>query len=707
MFRAFVVMLLAVVIAGGVAYYNGWLVELGNEWGIDLPGPEPDEPVVPHRDPHSFDSVDLGGPLYASAQLAPLPPVPDKTPNLLAIEPCYAVVREKQEISSTRDGKILFIGHEITDKEPVMPDHIRPVKTVTIFDGKNLLTRRYRPLEVGDFVDYDQVIAVVDPSLAINDLAGKVSKVTAAKVDVEATDDIFKQTDIRLKKLRELDSMRPGSVTYEDMSNAEITRVKYYGDKRQKEQAVTLAESDRDQAQLVLSQHFLKNDLHGKSIIKKIEKFAGEGIKAQETILTLHNISRLRVEGSAGAQHFAQLRSGMACYLEPSVEESPPRELKKAHQGEVTSVAVCADEEHFISGSEDRNVAVWKRGRDLPVVGLRHRAAVRSVAASPKAMFVLAGGADGSVTGWDLTKPGQPRPVFMLADVHRGAVTALAFSPDGNYFATGGEDNVIQLFHKDGTLVYPFDVEHAGDDLHQGTITSLTFTPQCKLVSAARDQSLRVWSLHQKGARLQYEPLMNRGGAVTQLGVSANGRFLLFDQGKTLQLIDIEDGKTVVAVLDNLNSAAPFDTLALFSPDGSLMLTGGAGDGRLHLWKTPVPDDRAFQVREFVTRDRGTVTCAAFGPTGKRFAVSGSKDGYVHLWSLPDEETVKHHRIFVDANGETLRLDLVEQALDASKTRIAVNVANPSHHKVTPGQPEERLVPGQRMTLVVILDGAK
>src|SRR5205823_6947170 len=128
------------------------------------------------------------------------------------------------------------------------------------------------------------------------------------------------------------------------------------------------------------------------------------------------------------------------------------------------------------------------------------------------------------------------------------------------YFASGGEDNAVLLFRAAGEAVYAFDADHGVDNPHQGTITALTFTPQCKLVSAARDNTLRVWSLHEKGAHLEGAPITHRSGTVNQLGVSANGRYLLFDQGKTLQILNIEDGGTV-ATLDNLGGASPIDTL--------------------------------------------------------------------------------------------------------------------------------------------------
>jgi len=122
----------------------------------------------------------------------------------------------------------------------------------------------------------------------------------------------------------------------------------------------------------------------------------------------------------------------------------------------------------------------------------------------------------------------------------------------------------------------------------------------------------------------------------------------------------------------------------------------------LHLWKSPTAEDRGFQVRELVAKKRSAITTTAFGPAGKGFAVSGSKDGSVQLWGMPDEAAVKNHRIFVDASGQPLRLDLVEQALDGNKTRVAVNVQNPQDE-----QHQERLLPGQRVTVVVMVAPAK
>jgi WD40 repeat protein len=694
MFRVFIVLLVAFAIAGGVAYGLGWLDDL------DLI-----KDTLPSRSAEtSTPPPELGDLLYPAVEAKPLPEVAMRDTTALAIEPCHVMVRDKQPVSCPKDGKLLYIGTERSDSDPpLFPP--RPLISIKLFDGMEVKTYKYRPLEEGDIVEHDQIVAVVDPALAMNDLLGKSFKVAAAIAEHRATESIFTETKKRLQNLVDLKNSGKGIVTVVEMGDAEVAVAKYAGDEKVKKEAINTAKNEEAQAEIVLRQHFLRCELPGKSKVKKIFKSNGGGIKAEEDVVELHNLSRLRIEGAVDSQFVSTLRRHMDtahCYLEPSVELHPHGDLMKAHRAEVTSVAVCYDGEHFVSGSEDHSVYIWKQGRPGPLpIPLVHKSAVRVVACSPKSMHVLVGCADGSLTMWDLTDLKKPQPTHFPVK-HRGPVTALAFSPDANFIASGGEDNAIFLWKAGGEQLYGIDSDHNVDDPHQGTVTSLHFTPQCTLVSAARDNTLRVWELHKKGAK-QLHKVMNRGGAVSQLGIKGDGSLMLFDKGKTLQLMSVADGSTVWSVLDNLAGTNPFETLALFSPDGELMLTGSAGEGRLHLWKTPTPQERAFRVRELVTTDHSAITSAAFFPGNKRFAVTGSKDGYVHLWKLPGEDAVNEHVIKLDANKQPLRLDLIDTDVQGGKTRVAVNVYNPPdpHDSHAPG----RLTPGQPVTLVVVLPG--
>jgi WD40 repeat protein len=237
--------------------------------------------------------------------------------------------------------------------------------------------------------------------------------------------------------------------------------------------------------------------------------------------------------------------------------------------------------------------------------------------------------------------------------------------------------------------LYRFDAAHGVDNPPQGQVTALSFTPQCRLVAACRDNTLRVWELCELGAR-PVGTIADRSGTVPLLGVSQDGRQMLFDQGKTLRVLSVPDSGNVAAVKKPA-SATPFDTLALFSPDGALILTAGAAEGRLQLWSAPSADRRAFEVRVLSSTDRSNVTCAAFAPKdaavgGRSFAASGTREGQVMVWSLP---TAKE----IDEAPVAGTLTLVDTALEpgARQARVGVEIDNANN----------RLSPGKQATVVV------
>ena len=133
-------------------------------------------------------------------------------------------------------------------------------------------------------------------------------------------------------------------------------------------------------------------------------------------------------------------------------------------------------------------------------------------------------------------------------------------------------------------------------------------------------------------------------------------------------------------------SATPFETLALFSPDATLMLTAGAAEGRLQLWRRPT-DERprlrgapvrhrralAGDLRRVLRRRRRGRKSASPSPA--------SKDGNVYLWPMPTQEEVATHRI------ENVPLTLISQNVDPGtrQIRIGFEVANPRRPSLHPG----------------------
>ncbi len=251
----------------------------------------------------------------------------------------------------------------------------------------------------------------------------------------------------------------------------------------------------------------------------------------------------------------------------------------------------------------------------------------------------------------------------------------MAFSPEGKQCATGGDDCVICLWDTNtGKLLYRLSV------CHRGPITSLQFTPQGTLVSAGQDNTLRIWSLGQNGGRLE-KTFDHRTGDVRQLGVSADGREVAFDQGKELRLLTLPNGLSD-GVLQNAK-ATNFATLALFSPDARLMLTAGAEEGCLQVWRLPDGRTRGHEICQLVPPERSSARCAAFAPDGS-FAVSATQDR-IHIWSLTAMGNAEQER--------TAEITLVEKAMDSAAGQVRIRADLPN--------PDGKLMPGANVTVVV------
>jgi WD40 repeat protein len=742
--RFFLTVLLAVGVAAGVAYYY----ELPPFAKDTTPG------GGEHPDHPDHKPVQLGKILY-TVQAPSLNPIVDRAdPDVqkligqpIVVPESHLVTIDKQEASSSKDGNISVIGRtvpgkkdnaEIKDKgevryiigEPADKKHPGSIfqPTVSFFVEGEKYDYDYRRLKEGAIVEQGQIVALIDPTKAVNEIASKIAKIRFAKEDYKAAVAMAEEAQARLNRLDDLKRRDPRVVTAEEYSAAVLTRDKHKYEAASKKEQITVQDREYDQAVADYHQHEIRCVMPGKSIVKQIYKNMGDGLKNQEPVLQLHNISRLRAEGAVEAQYFDLLASRFKqarVILEPS-QESAPESARKAHFGEINAVAVSRDGNTFVSGSEDRTICVWRRNQVGPPDMLWHSSPVRALACTPpgsKQDLCAAGLADGRIVLWDLSQAGKSgvKPVLEIRDAHRDAVSALAFSPDGKWIASGGQDNMIVLWETGKEkAVYPFDAEHGVDNPHSGTVTALSFTPEGKLVSAARDNTLRVWQLHENGAALESER-GGRSGTVANTGVTgtAGDQWMVYDRGRTLQLLSVKDQRTM-AVLNNSSAATQFETFVLFSPDGALMLTAGAPEGRMQLWRTPgrfefrqgnkteVRDLRGFEVRQLVPTERAAVTCAAFAPNGQ-FAVSGTKDGYVHVWSLPTRQEVAAHRISTNREkvGDTqaevpLRLSNLDRALDAGKIRIGVEVQNLEVHN--PESPEDshfRLIPGRRVTVVI------
>jgi WD40 repeat protein len=616
--------------------------------------------------PGTAASTTSGGAAPAVARAVPLDGA-NAAPRLggsidpIVIYGCRIRVIDRQEVPSQRDGVLLFIGTAVKPGENVPEDHLIRIK-----EGDQVKT--YRRLQVGDVVAEGELVAMLDNRLARDDYLSKQAHVKAAEEDLKASIATREEAKSRYDRLFALRQRNPGAVSQEELSGAKLTWDRYVYEALAKQQAVVVAEREANQAKTVLDMHDIKSSIPGR--IQQIYKHKGEAVKALDPILQIQSMDLVRVEGMIDVQYLRRVRKGMPAVVEPAVTESPLQRLH-GHLQEVNCVAVSRDGGRIVSGGEDGRAIVWDRKSRQQRMVLVHPSAVRSVACSPAgagANLCFTGGADGKGRLWNLDGAVEQAP-RLLAGQHRGAITCAAFSPDGKLLATGGEDRDLFMWDAaSGELRYRFP------SVHRGAVTSLQFLPGQQLISAARDNTLQVWRWDAQAAS-RLDSLERRSGDVTCLGASPDGKRVLYDQGRTLSILSLP-AKVKEAALENPPGSPTFTNFAQFSPDGLLILTAGAAEGRLQLWRAPSPTSRGYEVSQLLTGDHTTPTCAAFAPDGS-YLVTGCKEREVFVWPTPTR---------AEREGQLVApVSMIGASLDSSSRQVPIWVDLKNDGALLPG----------------------
>ena len=653
--------------------------------------------------------------------------------QMIVVRDARFVSTTKREIPSERDGKLLVVGTEVAPGDEAKVPGTRlikniPVATLAIEVGPNdklapeeVLTlgkrpgkkfRRFRPgmdsdnlvpgaveiavdfktfreLQVGDLVKPGQIVALVNPVLAIDELAVKQQKLDINEAERKSSEATKNEYFTRWKLSERLGNA--GGASQDDIRMNRLAYDRYGQEEVAKKAGITQAQRELSGAQTVLSMHEIRPAVGGR--IKEIYRKTGEAVKNLEPVLQIQDTDRLRVEGLIEIQNSRGIREGMKVIVEPTRPVTPILQLR-GHLQDITCVAVgmvggSNGTAIVVSGSEDRTIRFWDptEGKQLfQVSGL----IARSLATTPpnaKRSLIAAGLENGSVHLAELKKAadGQIQIVQLpdAPDCHSRSVTCVAFSPEGDIVATGGEDLAICLWKvgADGKLT----LIEKKKSTHKSALTYLHYAEKERLVSAGRDKAIHVWNTAGgKIAIVAGEEFGGRSGDVSQPGVSPDGKYLIYDQGKELKIMSLADRHLAGSIL-NITGSLPFTGAALFAPDGRTVLTNCAGENRVELWRAPLGGRRSSELRQFVWT-AGQSTCAAFMPDS-RYVVTGTTDHQVLVWEMPESQEV-------DQKDLTATISLVENFIDSTnrQVRIWAELDTPN-----PGW----LVPGGTATLVI------
>lgn len=163
----------------------------------------------------------------------------------------------------------------------------------------------------------------------------------------------------------------------------------------------------------------------------------------------------------------------------------------------IWDVAFSPDGQRIAAGGGDSQVRVWDQQGNLQALLNRHVNEVRSVAFSPDGQQLLTASLDRTVRLWQLNLTNEQQPTVIqtfrskvLGDALEASGSGFIdarFSPDGQYVAAGGFDNLARVWSVDGELQATF----AG---HTAEVRSVDFSSDGQqLVTASGDGQVKLW----------------------------------------------------------------------------------------------------------------------------------------------------------------------------------------------------------------------
>lgn len=316
-----------------------------------------------------------------------------------------------------------------------------------------------------------------------------------------------------------------------------------------------------------------------------------------------------------------------------------------------TTVVVSQDGTYAATIHSWDSIVLWRLhhpSREQDIKTRYFRESLHSVAIAPDGFAAAVGTATG-IHYWDFSDGDRKSPTNPRHGLHQDddiqlgrPVTSLSFTPTatGIIYGTGqlnSDSNVLGMAEitKPGARGHGIRGFDTGlrNKQYQGHMARITASALLshgrKLISASRDQTVRLWETN-TGLELKKLEL---DSPINDMAVSPDeSRFLVAAEDHSLRLYDMQSFKEITRLAGHT-----FLVLDVaWSPDGARLVSASA-DRTVRVW-----DAKTLETVAVLKGHTDRVNCVAAVKFG-RYVVSGSDDGTVRYW---DANAGKQLRVF-------------------------------------------------------------
>lgn len=275
-----------------------------------------------------------------------------------------------------------------------------------------------------------------------------------------------------------------------------------------------------------------------------------------------------------------------SCVYLMDCSASQPELLHEFEDDLVTSVSYSPSNSQYLAVGLDSNVVqLWDTTRRAPIRKLEgHQGRVGAI--SWNGAILSTGSYDGTIRNWDVR---SRNPLVSTFSGHAGEVCGLRWSLDGKQLASGGNDNILNIWEMDQ------EAPRFSFEEHQAAVKALAWCPwQPSLLASGggtADRSIKFWNT-QTGQLLNS---IDTESQVCALQWSVHRKELISSHGFSKNQICTWKYPTMTKTAEFTGHTARVLHLAQ-SPDGTSLISAGA-DESLRYWRIydPVDDVKKSQ----------------------------------------------------------------------------------------------------------------